>query len=193
MPAAPPLLTPDKAFDSPVGSLVWRSERSWNPSSIIWLQRSVGWWNESRGRDGCSTPCTLRYQMIPKGSNFQDSCSTSPRQRVATGVSSLSGRSEKCWNPGSASPGSINLPEATLALRGRPVKADRVANTGRWSRSGRRLPIPRNLEDGSRDLAGGVRVVSTPPHTTPLTHGSAEHSPLTLMEPLWNHNGFLKA
>jgi len=139
-------------------------------------------------------PLTLRYQMIPKGSNFQDSCSTSPRQRVATGVSSLSGRSEKCWNPGSASPGSINLPEATLALRGRPVKADRVANTGRWSRSGRRLPIPRNLEDGSRDLAGGVRVVSTPPHTTPLTHGSAEHSPLTLMEPLWNHlNGFLKA
>ena len=42
----------------------------------------------------------LRYQMIPKGSNFQDSCSTSPRQRVGTGVSSLSGRREvlESWN-----------------------------------------------------------------------------------------------
>ena len=36
---------------------------------------------------------SLRYQMIPKGSNFQDSCSTSPRHLVVGNV-------EKCWNPG---------------------------------------------------------------------------------------------
>ena len=101
---------------------------------------------------------SLRYQMIPKGSNFQDSCSTSPRHLVVGNV-------EKCWNPGKGGKGGARLPLPTQEPREGSLRrlASCVVGRGRAPLLPlTRLPTRLNGRIWSREGWRGARALTPP-------------------------------